>query len=105
MLTLKKLIQTGFLSIVTTLPIACSSLKITDCLESSPLSELESQIKQITEDPEIKAFHENYFPNGKLEFSYDSRTKKAQTKTFIQPNINLRNGLDYTIQIGIEIKY
>jgi len=103
---LRKTLQNLCLILAISSSTSCSPLRITNCLESSPLSTLESQIKKITEDPEIKTFYRHYFPNGKLEFSYEGKDEsKTQTRTFVQPNINLNQGLKYNISTGIEKKY
>lgn len=101
---LKQIVQSCFLTTAIISLTGCSSLKINNCLENSPLSILESQSTQILEETEIKEFYQQYFPSGKLEFSY-KKTKTTKIRTFLRPNLKIGNETNYGMEIGIELKH
>jgi hypothetical protein len=96
---LTQIVQACFLSLAIFSQPSCSSLKVDNCLKNPMLSELDSQTEQVLKAPEIKAFYQEYFPNGKLELSH----KNEGERIFLRPDY--KKELGYSINFGIEIKY
>ena len=46
-----------------------------------------------------------YFPQNKVELSYQLETKKTQTRLYCNPKIDLSPELEYSVYIGSETKF
>lgn len=83
----------------------CRNIYQSNYIEDSPIGIVGQSTTQLLTDKEIIDFYKSHFPNGKPELSYEFKSKRSETKFFLNPRGSFKNTLEYEIIGGVERRY
>jgi hypothetical protein len=86
----------------------CWNFRNKDCaqiFDSSPIDAIEQSTLPLLNDPDIINYYKKYFPNGKPGLSLEKKSKIIKTRFFINGKTNFKEGFNYGVLAGVEVRY
>ncbi len=102
---LKRKLCAGLAGLICLLPAGCRNLHQENCTKGFPLGIIELSTRELLSEEEIFNFYKGYFPDNKPQLSYKFDTKRAHSRLFLSSKGNFKEGFNYDIYSGIEIKF